>query len=358
MAELVDDMNKYAPTLFSLEPPTPGFMPKRDEVDLERIHRLGTLAAAINDCVVVWKDKSIELANLLKSAREEFLHDKATPKAGKAWRAWVKREVNLGESRVRDLLQIAYSDDPEEAVLRLREKGKARSQKFRRRQSVYSGRKSHRVSDIIERERFIDWVYSAHPDEVKVMWAETQKRYPVPAKTDELYEIDMHAYVLGTGKLDILSVARGLRIDRNKAVQLLDYATRMDWIVGLPNNRWDRHDVPYKPTTLLEFLVKHGGIKDDRGELEVRDLGNIRVRTFGSLLNNKSGLTLDDARRMAVDAGYLHDPGELTGRPSDSMIGDLLDAIEAEIREKFCFSTKDAQEAECPSSDNLRLWAS
>ena len=82
-------MNKYEPNLFSSEQPTPGFIPIKDEVDLERIHGLGTLATSINDCVVVWKDKAIELANFLKSAREEFRHDKASQRA---WRASGERK--------------------------------------------------------------------------------------------------------------------------------------------------------------------------------------------------------------------------------------------------------------------------
>ena len=88
---------------------------------------------------------------------------------------------------------------------------------------------------------------------------------------------------------------RGLRIDRSKAIQLLDYATRKDWIVGFPNDRWDRHDEPIRPTTLLEFIKRKGGIKEYDGELQNIELSKVRVKEFGALVNNKKGMTLDDA---------------------------------------------------------------
>ncbi len=56
---------------------------------------------------------------------------------------------------------------------------------------------------------------------------------------------------------------------------------------------------PQRPQSLLSFLTGLGGVKNESGELS--DL----VRRYPGLVNNKRGLTLDQAREAAAEAGYF-----------------------------------------------------
>jgi hypothetical protein len=76
------------------------------------------------------------------------------------------------------------------------------------------------------------------------------------------------------------------------------------------------------PETMLAFLKRIGGVKDEGGDLAAMDLR----KGYPGLINNARGLSLDDARRAAAEAGYL---GADTDRAaSESRPRDLLDAIQ------------------------------
>ncbi len=93
---------------------------------------------------------------------------------------------------------------------------------------------------------------------------------------------------------------------------------------------------PKKPLGITSFLVKRGGLKDEGGELtRILDKKGRRV----GLINNKSGMTLDDARAAAVEAKYLD--GAYTEGQDQSVIDDLLDAIRAENMGGNVFSEND-----------------
>jgi hypothetical protein len=90
------------------------------------------------------------------------------------------------------------------------------------------------------------------------------------------------------------------------------------------------------PMDIVTWARTIGGLRDDRGELKARDLQKFnRGRPgvefakgevfLGRLVNNDSGLTLDDATLAAWEAGYF--PGA-TSRPTPD---DLLDAIDRTI---------------------------
>ncbi len=73
---------------------------------------------------------------------------------------------------------------------------------------------------------------------------------------------------------------------------------------------------PPRPQDLIQFLRSRGGLAlDDGGELRAMDLD--KGRGFARLTNPK-GMTLDEARELAVESGYLH---------PDSDINDLLFAL-------------------------------
>lgn len=82
--------------------------------------------------------------------------------------------------------------------------------------------------------------------------------------------------------------------------------------------------------SLLSFLVKRGGIRDEAGELRTMEVARRRV----GLVRTNGGMTLDDARRAAAEAGYL---------PHDSYVSDFLNLIDDEARGKKQFA--DPQDA-------------
>ena len=75
-----------------------------------------------------------------------------------------------------------------------------------------------------------------------------------------------------------------------------------------------------RPQTLSQFLKGRGGLRDDAGELRSRDWGG-----RGGLINNKSGMYLDDAALSAWEQGYF--PG-YPDRPSPD---DLLAALDDDV---------------------------
>lgn len=97
-----------------------------------------------------------------------------------------------------------------------------------------------------------------------------------------------------------------------------------------------------KTQSLLPFLKSLGGIKNEGGELTARELH----KRLPGVVNNKTGLSLDEARQRAVDAGYLDDIGQITGAESESDINQLLSAIDDEIGGNKRFSREDAAQVE------------
>ena len=93
----------------------------------------------------------------------------------------------------------------------------------------------------------------------------------------------------------------------------------------------------YRPETrepLVSFLVRKGGVRDHGGDLRAMDCHKARV----GLLRVRGGMTLDDARRNAVEHHYLRD---------DADINDLLDAINEELHGRKVYHCYDANEG-CP----------
>lgn len=118
---------------------------------------------------------------------------------------------------------------------------------------------------------------------------------------------------------------------------------------------------PKKPQSLIEFLASKGGIQDEKGEVS-RGLGlsgkSGRVRFTGNLINPK-GMTLQEAQRLAVQEGYITDPGAITAANmqmapdgidagvSEVTINDLLTAIQEDNASGYTlFSELDRGQAE------------
>lgn len=89
---------------------------------------------------------------------------------------------------------------------------------------------------------------------------------------------------------------------------------------------------PPRPTDLIQFLMSRGGLKDEGGELRALDLHNVNQGHFGRL-SRSNGMALDDARVIAVEAGYLH---------PDSDINDLLSALRRNAQGQPVFNESDS----------------
>lgn len=80
-------------------------------------------------------------------------------------------------------------------------------------------------------------------------------------------------------------------------------------------------------TSLVQWLVDNGGVREDGGELGAMDASKVRP----GLVNNMLGMTLDEAREKAVEAGYLRDIGAEQDGVTTSGIDELLNAIRDEL---------------------------
>ena len=87
-----------------------------------------------------------------------------------------------------------------------------------------------------------------------------------------------------------------------------------------------------KGASLLSFLRKNVGLKDDGGELKAMDAGKLYV----GLVNNKTGRTLDDMALEAWEAGYFP---EFNERPA---VDDLIEAIRNELsgNKRYAFQSE------------------
>lgn len=94
----------------------------------------------------------------------------------------------------------------------------------------------------------------------------------------------------------------------------------------------DAPRAPVTEQTLQQFLIKQGGVQDYRGELAAIGVANASERFSGRLVRD-TGLTLDNARLAAAEAGYFN---HLYGTPDiaaeKSTIRDLLDTLDQGAR--------------------------
>ncbi len=111
-----------------------------------------------------------------------------------------------------------------------------------------------------------------------------------------------------------------------------------------------------KPVSLFQFLASKGGIRDQRGELRTMDLHRAFVPGKGKLVRPNGGLTLDRARELAEEAGYLRasDRAERFGRTE---INDLLEALREESFGRKVFPEALAPERQTPRLEDQHAMA-
>lgn len=84
---------------------------------------------------------------------------------------------------------------------------------------------------------------------------------------------------------------------------------------------------PTGPMDLMQFIASKGGIRDGEGhDLKGMLDGNAYQWGIGNVVRSK-GLTIDEVRELAVEAGYFGDPTR-----TDVTVADLLDAIDRQHR--------------------------
>lgn len=85
-------------------------------------------------------------------------------------------------------------------------------------------------------------------------------------------------------------------------------------------------------TGLAEFLMRAGGVQDQKGEITALGLQNASQRFQGRLVR-EDGRTLDYARELAAEAGYFnHRYGTADEAVANSTVADLLDELDAGSR--------------------------
>lgn len=81
-----------------------------------------------------------------------------------------------------------------------------------------------------------------------------------------------------------------------------------------------------QPQSLTEFILGHGGLVDDAGELAARDFKHLTAKPRRGKPDRR--MKLDHAREIAEEAGYLGRGDEV----QVSTVNDLLDALDGEAR--------------------------
>lgn len=93
-----------------------------------------------------------------------------------------------------------------------------------------------------------------------------------------------------------------------------------------------------RPQSMVEFLAANGGVRDHKGELANMDADKVFVPGAGRLVR-ANGRSMDDARALLVENGYLQDAPD--GELSTSTIDDMLVAMADDIGSRERFSRND-----------------
>jgi hypothetical protein len=80
----------------------------------------------------------------------------------------------------------------------------------------------------------------------------------------------------------------------------------------------------------LQFIIRNGGLRDEGGEISNMLGGTTRTRP--GLLNNRGGLSLDEAAERLREAGFVRGTGYNERGPTGATQREILDLLDAELR--------------------------
>lgn len=124
------------------------------------------------------------------------------------------------------------------------------------------------------------------------------------------------------------AIARHFEIDEAQAANVLaTIAGRSDKVIRQTKDGRFRLTPRSDKQSLINLLASNGGLAPN-GDLSAMDLDKLRTPGAGGMLVRKGGMTLDQARELAEEEGFLG----VTDDYQSSDIQDLLDALENEHR--------------------------
>jgi hypothetical protein len=177
---------------------------------------------------------------------------------------------------------------------------------------------------------------------------QSKRVYVIDQKDLNTRRFDEHKAVLGVNSVtearDLYArgFSDGMGADRIGGITPMTISEFRKWLasdettkplaMGKPKVRTNEEGFPIdingnvkKPDSLIEFLARKGGVREDHGELSVlglRDRKSGFVVGAGPLIR-RNGMTVDKAREAAAEAGYL---------PMVSSLKDFYDALDQDAR--------------------------
>ena len=129
---------------------------------------LESLAAKIAELADEADNRTIEVAKLVCETRRRFEDGKA---GDDSWSEWSRANIELGESRIRELLRIGNSDDPMGKLKEIRSATNNRVRRHRENKNSPTLRNVDRRATATaekeaERGTLIEWVHEAPLDQV------------------------------------------------------------------------------------------------------------------------------------------------------------------------------------------------
>lgn len=203
----------------------------------------------------------------------------------------------------------------------------------------------HRVGAITQMtvQEFKGWL--ANADTTKPLSYEKPVEPEAPAVLPPEARTDINRLVLSTKKpINPIAIAKRLKVDEALVRRhLLSMATSESSPIRAKTTLEGKSTFVRKPKlgplSLMQFIASKGGLRDEAGELKARDLDKKFLPGFGKLVRPK-GLSFDDARELAEEAGYIRS-SQLN---STSSINDFLDALDTEIRGTKVHAAEDIHE--------------
>lgn len=192
-------------------------------------------------------------------------------------------------------------------------------------------------------QEFKGWL--ANADTTKPLSYEKPVEPEAPAVLPPEARADINRLVLSTKKpINPAIIAKRLKVDEALVRRhLLNMATSESSPIRAKTTLEGKSTFVRKPKlgplSLMQFIASKGGLRDEAGELKARDLDKKFLLGFGKLVR-PNGLSFDDARELAEEAGYIRS-SQLN---STSSINDFLDALDTEIRGTKVHAAEDIHE--------------